>query len=582
MTAPQSSKDVIYVDVDDEITGVIDKVVSAHSKIIALVLPKRASVFQSIVNMKLLKRRADEAKKHLVLITSEAGLLPLAGATGIHVAKTLQSKPELPDVPAFNDASEAIDEDAPLSLSNEDFDSKKEGQRPVGDLAKGLSGSAMAEETIELDNSDLPDDGPSNPKSANLAALAADGGAGKSGGKGKNKKLKVPNFEKFRLKLIIAAVAIIVLVFGWIMATGVLAKATVTVTTNTSTVNSSLTPALDTTATSVDTSKQVVPAKVEQVQKTYTQQVAASGKQNNGTKATGGIAMTAQECAPNIGTPVPDVPAGTGVSVNGLTYVTQNDTTFSNRINGASGSCVNYSANVETTITAQNGGSQYNVDSSPSFKVAGRSELTGTGSASGGTDNIVTVVQQSDLDSAKQKAEAGIDKNAIQTQLQQTLQSDGDYAVTGSFASSSPAVTASNQVGDQTSNVTYTETITYTMFGAKKDDLHTLVVSAVNQQIDTSKQMVQDDGIGSANISVPNPGTATRVQLNMQVTSVVGPHLDINQLKQSILGKKSGDIQTTIKSNPGVQNVTVKFSPFWVNSVPKNANKITIILQKSS
>jgi hypothetical protein len=65
-------KDTIYIDVDDEITTVIDKVLSSKSKIVALVLPKRAAVFQSIVNMKLLKLKTDNAGKNLVLITTES------------------------------------------------------------------------------------------------------------------------------------------------------------------------------------------------------------------------------------------------------------------------------------------------------------------------------------------------------------------------------------------------------------------------------------------------------------------------------------------------------------------------------
>ncbi|HZL07920.1 MAG TPA: hypothetical protein VFC50_01875, partial [Candidatus Dormibacteraeota bacterium] len=78
-------KDTIYIDIDDEITGIIDKLKVSEGKVVALVLPKRASVFQSIVNMKLLKRAADSDKKNLVLITTETGLLPLAGAAGVHV-----------------------------------------------------------------------------------------------------------------------------------------------------------------------------------------------------------------------------------------------------------------------------------------------------------------------------------------------------------------------------------------------------------------------------------------------------------------------------------------------------------------
>src|SRR5436305_11517825 len=97
--AAPPSKDVIYVDVDDEITSIIDKVENSGHKVTALVLPKRAASLQSIVNMKLLKRSADTAGKNVVLITSEHALLPLAGAAGLHVAKNLQSAPEIPEAP---------------------------------------------------------------------------------------------------------------------------------------------------------------------------------------------------------------------------------------------------------------------------------------------------------------------------------------------------------------------------------------------------------------------------------------------------------------------------------------------------
>ena len=66
-----TDKDTIYIDVDDEITGIIDKVKNSKSKVVALVLPKRATVFQSIVNMKLLKKSVEGSNKNLVLITAE-------------------------------------------------------------------------------------------------------------------------------------------------------------------------------------------------------------------------------------------------------------------------------------------------------------------------------------------------------------------------------------------------------------------------------------------------------------------------------------------------------------------------------
>jgi hypothetical protein len=79
---PKAGKDTIYIDAEDEITSIIDKVESAKEKIVALVLPKRSSTLQSIVNMRLLKRSAESAGKSVVLITSESALMPLAGAAG--------------------------------------------------------------------------------------------------------------------------------------------------------------------------------------------------------------------------------------------------------------------------------------------------------------------------------------------------------------------------------------------------------------------------------------------------------------------------------------------------------------------
>ena len=90
--AAKPGKDVIYLDLDDEITSIIDKVENAKEKVAALVLPKRPAVLQSIVNMRLLQRAAKSANKNVVLITADSTILSLAGATGLHVAKNLQSK----------------------------------------------------------------------------------------------------------------------------------------------------------------------------------------------------------------------------------------------------------------------------------------------------------------------------------------------------------------------------------------------------------------------------------------------------------------------------------------------------------
>ena len=120
-----TAKETLYVDVDDEITAIIERVKSAKGGIIALVLPKRATVLQSIVNMRLLKRAAESEKKNLVLVTSEASLLPLAGLIGMHVAETPSSKPTIPPRPDMpSDEPESVDE--PLSVADSTANSDEE------------------------------------------------------------------------------------------------------------------------------------------------------------------------------------------------------------------------------------------------------------------------------------------------------------------------------------------------------------------------------------------------------------------------------------------------------------------------
>jgi hypothetical protein len=129
-------KETVYIDVEDEITSIIDKVEASKSKIVVLMLPKRATTLQSVVNMRLLKRSADHAKKNLVLVTNESALLPLAGAAGIHVARDLKSAPTIPDSPLVQD--DATEPPLPAEGDEDEPDgqpAKLDYKRSIGELA---------------------------------------------------------------------------------------------------------------------------------------------------------------------------------------------------------------------------------------------------------------------------------------------------------------------------------------------------------------------------------------------------------------------------------------------------------------
>lgn len=561
MTEPQ--KDTIYIDVDDEITGIIDKVNSSDHKIVALVLPKRATVLQSIVNMKLLKRNSDKSKKKLVLITSEAGLLPLAGAVGLHVAKNLQSKPAIPAGPDTSDIPESLVNEEEIE-SEDDDEPEIDDSKAIGELA-GVAAvaSAMpeAEETIDLD-----DDTESTP-----AAATAGAGKSKVAKPKKDKKLKVPNFERFRKVLIIGGIALVVLLVGGYFALAKMPKAKVVIMTDTSTTNPTVTFTANTANKAFDEAGKVVPAELASVKKTDTQTAPATGQKNNGNKASGTMAASAKVCN-SISAPS-SIPSGTGVSANGLTYITQQDIAFT--FDSISGGCINFKSS-GSPITAQNGGANYNT-AATSFAVAGRPDVTASGSANGGTDNMIKVIAQSDVDNAKAKLANNSD--AAKSELATTLKKNGLMAITSSFATDGPKITSTPKVGDQGDTVSVSGETTFTMLGVNEANLNTVVDAQIKTQIDTSKQAIQNNGVTTATYTVNGKDNP---QVSVQTTATIGPNLDTEAIKKEIAGKKKAETMEIIQNRPSIKSVTVSYSPFWVSKTPSDPKKVTITFDKAN
>jgi len=551
------SKDTIYVDVDDEITSIIDKVENSGHKVVALVLPKRAASLQSIVNMKLLKRSADSANKNVVLITSEQALIPLAGAAGLHVAKNLQSRPEVPDspAPAAHKAAEAgdaeeIPDDGP---SEEDLPGKFNYDKPIGALA--AKHEADNPETIDLEDED--DDKPA-------AAAAAKTGKG---------KLKVPNFDRFRMLLGLGGLALLALIIFIIMAVTVLPKASVTITTSSEPVNANFDLTASTKADSLDTKEGILPAKVETTKQTASQQVTATGQKNNGDKATGSVTFSIP-CG-SVGSTPPSIPAGTGVSTNGLTYITQSNASLTNP--DFTPSC---HFTDTTEIKASAAGSKYNVGDS-TFTISGGSypNVSASGSASGGTDDIVTILSQGDVDNVKQKLTSGTTDEDFIKDFEKKLTGQGDYVLSSTLKTGDAKISATPEVGQPASTANVTATITYTVMTVKKEDLSNAIQAKLAGQIDKTRQKLSDSFFDDADITVQNQNSKTaEIQVAESTTAV--PIINVASVKAVAKGHKSGEVKSSIGNWPGVRSVDVKLSPFWVSKVPGKDSKITVILKQ--
>lgn len=558
-TPAKPTKDVLYVDVDDEITGIIDKVENSAHKVVALVLPKRAASLQSTVNMKLLKRSADDTGKNVVLITSEAALLPLAGAAGLHVAKNLQSAPEVPTGPGGAAPPSPADETPEAEETvEEDMPGKIDYSRPVGALA--ARHDAENPETIDLDDEDEAAPAETPAKAAKTP---------------KDKKNKVPNFDRFRMLVGLGVLALTALIVFIILALFVLPKATITIQTASEPVAASFTLNASPDA-AADPKAGTIPSKLESTDQTGSQQVTATGQQNKGDKATGSVSMAAKKCSGNPFDNPSNIPAGTGISAGGVNYITQDNVSFHGTGTDSSG-CYIYESDNDTDMTAQAAGSKYNT-SNASFTVAGRSDVSATGSASGGSDDIVTVLSQSDVDGAKDKLTSGTSASDFTKTFEDKLAGQGEYVLTSTLKTGTPHISASPAVGQPASTANVTIKVTYSVLTVKKDDLSKIIEAKLSGQIDKSKQKLNGNFLNDANITVQSQSHSSSAVLSVAEDTTAVPIIDVATVKRQSEGKKTGDIQAAIGNWAGVKSVNVKLSPFWVSKVPKKDSKITVVL----
>lgn len=547
----EAQKETIYIDIDDEITSLVDKVQAAKHKIVALVLPKRATVLQSIVNMKLLKRTADDTSKKVVLITSESGLMPLAGAVGIYVAKTLQSKPHIPSPPEKEPGPEPVVEDEDEDEAEE---SEVDHRRSIGELA-GLS--SAEEETIELDDPEESEEK-----------------VPKTKGK-KNKKFKIPDFNKFRVRLFLGIGAFLLLIIAWFILGSVLPKAKITIKTNTQSVNANLNFTANAAVKELNEAENIVPATVKEVKKSEVEKTPTTGEKDTGEKATGTV--TLKNCTRTDGSV--SVPAGTALSTGGLVFLTSAAVSLPASEFTGGGTCTTDTEDVG--VVAQNAGTQYNVSGGKTFSVSGFSGITGTDSSdmTGGTSKIVKVVSDQDINNAKQRAMERSNA-AAETELKEVLAAEQFFALGETLTVGTPNVKAEPKAGSEAGEVTVTVETTYTMLGANKEHLEKIIENEAKKQIDTEKQQISDSGLVTAAIKITEKKSPTDVKFSLSTVVVAGAQIKQDELKGQIAGKKRGEVESHIRSLPGVVDVEIEYSPFWVYSTPKKASKIQIILEQ--
>ena len=527
MTASQ--KDIIYIDVDDDITAIIGKLKDAKHNIVALVPPKRTGVLQSAVNLRLLARASEQNGKKLVLITGNQSLSALAAAAKIPVAKNLQTKPEIGEIAALeiDDGEEVIDG---ASL-------------PVGEHAR------------------QPEDS-SDETSAAIGAAAVT--KAKKGLDAKGKKPAVPNFDVFRKKLFIIGVAVVALIVFLVWALQFAPRARVILSARTTDISVNQQVAI---APSATTSAENSTIRGER--KTSTEEISiefdVSGEREVGERAKGTVEFSTDSNSTLLRSPT--IPAGTELtSSSGAVYTT--DTDVSLNVFNQSGS---------TGITAAERGEEYNGATGSMSGAPERINATITSATAGGTSETVPVVTQADITGAREQLADRVDSDTAKQTLAREF--EGEFVVIAeSFETETGDIEPTVAAGSvaRSGKAELKGEVEYSMFGIAKEELEKYLTEVVESQIDDAEQQrvyaLGTDEVAFSDVTTNQQGVAAQMATEAQI----GPNIEDGRVREIAAGKNYGEIQQELEAINGVDSVDIEFSPFWVSRAPANTDKITV------
>lgn len=575
------NKDVIYIEPDDDITDIIAKIEKTKEKIVALVPPKKAGVFRSIVNVKLISKAGAAAEKSVVLVTVDPSIIKLAAATKMPVAKNLQSAPVIPtpeteiEKPAAEQNIEDLSENKADPSQEEGATENHDGVESSGaDKSSGHNEHNSKDSTDEDEEDD--DDSDEDNKKSN-----------KKKGK-KSPKLtgnKLLDWIKLHKKLTIFGVLFILALIGFLVWAFVFAPA-VDISVAIKTDSKNFSEGITFTDKLTDENAKEGKFYLEQKKLENTQEVnfEATGQKNEGEKATGTIKVS--HAFYNEGS-VP-INQGTIFSINGLNYAAAESVSLdwgglsSGSIKESLSKCSNNAAEEdycvisgELRVVATEGGTKYNIaPTSSGWSSVVQVSIRSDNPMSGGTDDIKTVVQQSDIEKAKGELTTAKEEEN-KTKLYESI-GDEYYIIDSSFnqtTSNTEATPGADQEVTGSTKPVLKATTTATVYVVNKDKMKEFVKAKADLEDDQKVYDVKDIYVENF---TNNEADSTA---KMKAQYYIGPKITETEVVDKVKGKGLGDAQREIRDIYGVSDVKINTSYPWVMTVPGDTNKVKVTFE---
>ena len=546
--------ELIYLEPDEEITSVIDKLKNLAGQRVGLVVPRDATLLQSVVNLRLLDREAKNLGKVISIVTADKTGRNLASQVGLEVFSSVQEQRQpiqpQPDLPVINpqevleiDMSEKVPENPPKGVSVHHFQEGRPVQWRPHQKPVLVQPKPKIEEKMPLAKNEAFINRANRPE------------------------------KKFLKKIIWPIAAIFVLLIG-VAIFLLYPKANINITVPAEDLSKTLNVLISGNITTASTENNVFPGEIFFVEKELEQKFTATGTKNVGGKAKGNVTVTnAWESNARKFT------AGTKFTNSGKTFLATSDFT----VPGSSIVAGNVVAGtVKTEIEAENPGEDYNIKAGKFVIVglpAAQQEKIYANSAAdfaGGFTKEVKVISQTDFDTAKSKILDTIN-SGVDSELRS--KASGKKILDAAIESPEPELVSSAKVDEEAEEFTLKLKIQKQAMAFAFSAYKEFLIKELQAQAPSDKIVAipSDEDIGL--VVESKAYDKKEMELVNNINAKIASKISAEVVKNSILGKKQAFVENYIKNQDPEFKVEIKFLPTWLKRVPDLKRNVNVTIK---
>jgi hypothetical protein len=517
--------DTLYIDADEEITSVIDKLKESEARTVLLVIPKGANLLQSVVNLKLLRKKADELGKNIAFVTSDQVGRNLSAQVGI---------------PVYEDT---------------------EGRRPVAQT--GEPARPPTEETIEVDMSAASrDQSPVNvhyyrPESGKVDQRAVPPILVRSTGARRKVLLG--------LGLFVLAASTILYLYP---------KTTVVIGVQSVPFDETIDLTIDRTVQEVARNSSILPGTEIAVEQEKTTTATATGRRTVGETAKG--AVTIYNCYQSV--PL-TLASGRTLTSGGKEFVTTAEVT----VPAATivGSCTT-AGTANVNIEAKAVGADSNLADNSTFCVSGYDcsgatyvNARNNTALQGGSSREVRILTQQDIDAAAEQGSAGLlaeASEAVKTEAESRNLRILDAAVDRQVLETR----SDRAAGTETNDSQVTTKVRVRTLAFSEQHYRELIVNLLSLRIETGKKLILSERDEISTGVVEANWEQGFVKIRGQVQTRVADDIPDGEIKSLVRNRSLGAAEAALYQLPSVVEVSVDTVPRFINRTALVARNITV------